>query len=97
MPDFVSECSNVVLLQGLSESCLFVLLHLRIGFSDFVKNFLPNRSNVEFWDSLPLTKKNRLPVVTTTYRDRRLACYMRFVLVIIYDCRSRGSTKRMFP
>ena len=33
----------------------------------------------------------------TAYRSRMLACYTRFVLVTIYVCRSRGSTKRVFP
>ena len=37
-----------------------------------------------------------LPVVKTAYRKRMLACYTRFVLVTIYICRSRGSTKRVF-
>ena len=32
----------------------------------------------------------------TTLRKRMLACYTRFVLVTIYVCRSRGSTKRVF-
>ena len=30
-------------------------------------------------------------------RNRGLARYMLFVLVIIYACRFRGSTNRMFP
>ncbi len=29
-------------------------------------------------------------------RNRRLVCYTRFVLVIIYFCRLRGSTNRVF-
>ena len=32
----------------------------------------------------------------TSCRNRMLACYTRFVLVTIYVCRSRGSTKRVF-
>ena len=32
----------------------------------------------------------------TAYRNRRLACYTRFVLVIMYVCRLRGSTNRVF-
>jgi len=41
--------------------------------------------------------KKWLPVMKTAYRKRMLACYTRFVLVTIYVCRSRGSTKRVFP
>jgi len=41
--------------------------------------------------------KKWLPVVKTAYRNRMLACYTRFMLETIYVCRSRGSTKRVFP
>jgi len=34
-------------------------------------------------------QKKQLPVMKTTYRNRRLACYTYFVLVIIYVCRYR--------